>query len=128
MKCGLGYERMLKSVVDSGLLGIEAFLRSGSLEYPAEYRLAFRELGLSIGLSAVDNLQKRLKENPRLFQREDYLYRQVEDLMGYMPLRETIERFWIDGRNRKTSTWIQHREINMVMLATSLAPDEFLMI
>jgi hypothetical protein len=34
----------------------------------------------------------------------------------------------MDDRNRQASTWIEHREINMVMLATSLAPDEFLMI
>ena len=44
--------------------------------------------------------------------------------MGYMPLRETIENFWIDGKNRQASTWIEHREINMVMLATSLVEEE----
>ena len=128
MKCGSNYERLLKSVVDSGLLGMKAFTGSGSLEYPAEYRLAFRELGLSIGLSAVDTLQKWLKEKPSSFKRDSPLHQRVEDLARYVPLRETIEQFWTDGRNREASTWIQHREINMVMLATSLAPDEFLMI
>ena len=29
-------------------------------------------------------------------------------------------------RKRKTNTWTEHRDINMVMLATSLAPDGYL--
>ena len=128
MQCSSNYESLLDAVMNSALLGMEAFTRSGSLEYPAEYRLAFRELGLSIGLSAVEKLQKWIRENPSLIQREDHLHRRVEDLMGYVPLRETIKQFWIDGRNREASTWTEHREINMVMLATSIAPDEFLMI
>ena len=45
--------------------------------------------------------------------------------MGYMPLRETIEHFWMDDKNRQAGTWTEHREINMVMLATSLAPEDF---
>jgi hypothetical protein len=39
-----------------------------------------------------------------------------------------IERFWMDDKNRGASTWTDHREINMVMLATSLAPGRFLAI
>jgi hypothetical protein len=126
-KSGFKYESLLETVVNSVLLGIEAFSRGNSLEYPAEYRLAFRELGLSIGLTAVENLQKGTGENPGLFGRES-LHRRVDALMGYVPLGETIERFWMDGKNRETSTWTEHREINMVMLATSLAPGEFLII
>ena len=119
---------LLENVVNSALVGIEAFAKGGSLEYPGEYRLAFRELGLSIGLSAVENLMKWLEENPSLFSRRSYLQRLVEDLMEYMTLRETIEKFWMDDKNRQASTWIEHRDINMVMLATSLAPSRFLMI
>ena len=47
---------LLETVVDSALLGMESFAKSETLEYPADYRLAFRELGLSIGLSAVETL------------------------------------------------------------------------
>jgi hypothetical protein len=39
-----------------------------------------------------------------------------------------IEGFWLEGRNRESETWREHRDINMVMLATSLAPDGFLSI
>jgi hypothetical protein len=37
-----------------------------------------------------------------------------------------IEEFWLGEENRRTSGWISHRDINMVMLATSLVPDGFL--
>jgi hypothetical protein len=119
---------LLETVVNSALLGMEAFVREDSLEYPSEYRLAFRELGLSIGLSAVEDLLRWIEENPSLFYRNSLLHRRVEDLMDYAPLGEKIERFWMDKKNREAGTWIEHREINMVMLATSLVPNGFLMI
>ena len=116
---------LLESVLNSALLGLEAFVMDETLDYPAEYRLAFRELGLSIGFSAVENLLKWIEKNPSLFGHESSV---LEDLMEYMPLREKIERFWQDDTNRNASTWIQHRDINMIMLATSLAPSQFLRI
>jgi len=119
---------LLETVVQSALLGMKSFAKGETLEYPADYRLAFRELGLSIGLSAAKNLLKRIEENPSLFERGGQTPRWVEALNAYLPLRETIEQFWMDGKNRQASTWVEHREINMVMRATSLAPGRFLMI
>jgi len=107
---------------------MKSFAKGETLEYPADYRLAFRELGLSIGLSAAKNLLKRIEENPSLFDWGGQTPRWVEALNAYLPLRETIEQFWMDGKNRQASTWVEHREINMVMRATSLAPGRFLMI
>jgi len=118
----------LENVVNSAMLEMEAFSKGETLGYPAEYRLAFRELGLSIGLSAVENLLRWIEENPDLFSQNGSLQRRVEELMEYVPLKERIEQFWIDDKNRQASTWIEHREINMAMLATSLAPSRFLMI
>jgi len=125
---GLKDSSLLETVVDSALLGMEVFSKGETLEYPAEYRLAFRELGLSIGLYAVENLLNVIKENPDLFSQKSTLYRRIEDLLEYVPLGKAIEQFWMDGKNREASTWIEHREINMVMLATSLDPNGFLMI
>lgn len=125
---GLKYGSLLENVMDSAALGLEYFVSNNQLEYPAEYRLAFRELGLSIGLSAAESLQKGIAENPGVFNRDNRLHRLAENLVDYMPLRKSIEQFWMDDRNKQENTWIEHREINMVMLATSLAPDEFLMI
>ncbi len=95
---------------------------------PAGYRLAFRELGLSIGLSGVEMLREWIRENPALFGRSDVLQRYVDALAGFEPVRENTEQFWMDGTNRQADTWTGHREINMVMLATSLAPRGFLVI
>ena len=119
---------LLETIVHASTLGIDSFENSGSLEYPAEYRLAFRELGLSIGLSAVERLHEGIEENPDIFRQMSSLKQRVEDLREYEPLGKIIKQFWMDNKNRQASTWIEHREINMVMLATSLAPSRFLMI
>ena len=125
LKAGTMFPGLLGSVVDAALLGLEAFADSGSLRLPAEYRLAFRELGLSIGLSGVGGLLHLIDENPALFGGDSSLQVQVEALQSYVPLGEAIERFWLDSGNQEAGSWTEHREINMVMLATSLAPEGF---
>ncbi|MBI2355291.1 MAG: hypothetical protein HYV06_09725 [Deltaproteobacteria bacterium] len=95
---------------------------------PVAYRLAFRELGLSIGLKGVVPLREWSERNPKPIAAEGPLQRKIEALAGYLPLAGEIEGFWLEGRNRVVGTWREHREINMVMLATSLAPDGFLSI
>ena len=118
-RAGFAYEDLLASVLDAALAGLAAFAGGGTLRYPAEFRLAFREFGLSIGLSGAGALAERVRGNPDLSRR-------AEALMHYTPLAGAIERFWMDGNNRKADTWTGNPEINMVMLATSLAPGEFL--
>ncbi|WP_292409637.1 MULTISPECIES: hypothetical protein [unclassified Methanoculleus] len=125
---GFAYIDLLASVLDAARTGLAAFVGSGALEYPAAYRLAFREFGLSIGLSGVDALVKRIRENPDLFGRQSPVQRRAGALVEYVPLAGRIERFWMDAGNRQTGTWTGNREINTVMLATSLAPGEFLAI
>ncbi len=107
---------LLCAVLDAALLGLESVARQNLLSLPADYRLPFRELGLSIGLRALERLQGLIDERLR---------GKIDALMPYMPLREMIEAFWLEGRNRSAGSWLEHREINMVMLATSLAPDGF---
>jgi hypothetical protein len=48
---------LLEILLDSSLPGLESYSRNNPLRGPAQYRLAFRELGLSIGLRAVNKLQ-----------------------------------------------------------------------
>jgi len=52
----------------------------------------------------------------------------LKTLWKFLPLGEKIEAFWLDAQNQKTDAWKEHRDINTVMLATSLAPDGFLTI
>jgi len=96
------------------------------LRLPAEYRLAFRELGLSIGLRAVEKLGGLITQNPGLFKKAHPLHSPLESLMRYVQLGEEIEMFWLEPTNTEANSWIEHRDINMVMLATSLAPDGYL--
>lgn len=125
---GFSYMKLLEAIVDSSLPGIGSFAAGNSLDLPADYRLAFRELGLSIGLKGAEKLIGLIKEHPDLFDRKNSLQEQVESLVRYKPLGESIDQFWMNDKNRKHSSWTDHQDINMVMLATSLAPDEFLKI
>jgi hypothetical protein len=119
---------LLETVLGSSLLGLESFARMNSLRAPAEYRLAFRELGLSIGLRAAKRLHGLVEENPDLFEERRTMNRYVEMLLRYTELIDAIEGFWLEPHNSEVMSWIEHRDINMVMLATSLAPDGFLTI
>ena len=119
---------LLESVVDAALAGLAAFAGSNSLKYPAAYRLAFRELGLSIGLKAAVPLRDWSRKNRERIAAGSPLLRKIEELAEYVPLAGEIESFWLEGRNRTSETWREHKEINMVMLATTLAPDGYLSI
>jgi hypothetical protein len=119
---------LLKSVVDAAHAGLEAFAGGNPLGYPAAYRLPFRELGLAIGLRGVESLRRWAKESGGPHAPQDPLQRKIEALTEYLSLARDIEGFWLEERNREAETWREHREINMVMLATSLAPDTFLSI
>ena len=117
---------LMEDLLDSSLLGLESYARNNSLNLPADYRLAFRELGLAIGLQAVEKLQGLIGGNPDLFDKKHPLHLRIENLMRYAPLGEVIEKFWRERTNREASSWTEHCDINMVMLATSLAPDGYL--
>jgi len=119
---------LLEILLDSSLLGLKSYVRNNPLKLPAEYRLAFRELGLSIGLRAVNTLQGLIEENPDLFDKKHPLHSRIETVMRYAPLIEMIENFWLEPANREAISWTEHIDINMVMLATSLAPDGYLTI
>ncbi len=117
---------LLEILLDSALQGLGSYARGSPLGLPAEYRLAFRELGLCIGLRAVEKLRGLITQNPGLFNKAHPLHWPLESLMRYAQLGEEIEMFWLDSTNREANSWIEHRDINMVMLATSLAPDGYL--
>jgi hypothetical protein len=87
--------------------GAAAYFGGADLRQPASRRLAFRELGLALGLRAAE---RRHGGSPPLL--SPFLHRAGE-----------IEAFWLDPVNRQGSTWAAHRDINDVMLATSLAPE-----
>ena len=117
---------LLETLLDSSLMGLESFTKMNPLKLPPDYRLAFRELGLSIGMRAVEKLHGLIEEKPNLFKKRYPLRERIELLMQYTTLTEIIENLWLERTSREAKSWIDHRDINMVMLATSLAPDGFL--
>ena len=106
----------LETLLAESAFGLEAFARSGLLQQPAERRLAFRELGLAIGIHALDQLVESGAASAALL------------AARYRPLAEEIEAQWQDIRHQQSDTWRDHLEINRVMLATSLAPRAYLKI
>ncbi len=110
-------------LLGGALRGLGYYVASGQLQTPAEYRLAFRELGLAIGLEAVRRLG-RVPDRDRETHAE--LRKTLEGLIRYVPLGEGLESFWLAPASRRTATWSEHRDINEVMLATRLVPDGYL--
>ena len=50
----------------------------------------------------------------------------LHELQQWTVLRKAIESFWLRHDHRRAPTWVEHRDISDVMLATCLAPDGFL--
>lgn len=101
--------------------GLAGFVGGYALHAPAEHRLAFRELGLAIGLHAVDALRHDGRASlPPAAERG------LQDCARFLALAGEIETFWRDPANRSAATWRDHRDINSVMLAASLMPRRFL--
>jgi hypothetical protein len=121
-------ERLLDRLLEDTLTGLRHYARSGELHQPARYRLAFRELGLTIGLHALEHLREAVEQERHLTPASQRRRARVQELVEFLPLRGAIEGFWRDPANRRTDTWTEHRDINEVMLATSLAPDGLLLL
>jgi len=120
------YEKLLLNMLESSLVSLEYYARTDPQNYPASYRLAFREMGLSMGIKGVKYLYNILNSNKSQFENYNHLKQIVKSLHEFTPLAESLENFWIKDENRKSNTWTEHREINIVMLATSLMPCGFL--
>ncbi len=99
-------------------VGLRHYAAQADLQQPAIHRLAFRELGLAIGLAA---LEREEWSSASLVVRS-----RIERLAQYAPLRAAIESFWLHPAHREVASWTNHRNINEVMLATSLEPTGFL--
>lgn len=99
----LGKDAELKdALLKAAHRGLGYYLEMPDLREPADQRVAFRELGLAIGLSAP-----------------------VPGLKPYAVLTGITE-FWLEQANRDNDLWRQHNDINDTMMATAIAPAGFL--
>jgi len=126
--CNVAGPLSVASLLSDCEAGLHAFVRSGSLDQRAEYRLAFRELGLVIGLHALMRLQGLIRRNPDMFAMVEDLSDLLARLNEFGYLCDEIEGFWLHAAHQQNQTWCAHKDINSVMLATSLAPDDFLLV
>lgn len=110
---------LLAVLLDAARDGLAHFAHRDALSEPATRRLAFRELGLAIGLAAVDPMAESLREaGPELAG----VRTRLEALAPYAALGPQLTGFWRDPACRATRLWAEHADINDVMLATGLVP------
>ncbi len=103
-------QELSEQLTDASEKGLRVFLASQFLMRPASHRLAFRELGLAIGLKAV----------PTIIDRTHRTRDQYRSLAG------KIVNTWLPIAHSPDELWQAHRDINEVMLATALIPETFL--
>jgi hypothetical protein len=94
------------SLVEAAGRGLARYVEQPDLRASANHRLAFRELGLAIGLAAADAMNAPLTRFARL--------------------RPSINSFWLTAEHQQSRAYREHEDINDVMLATSLVPEGFL--
>lgn len=116
---------LLIDILNTSLLSLELCLAKNFLRLPASMRLAFRELGLSIGIRAAEKLLN-ITVCSNTLREHGEVYSLTRSLAHYKWVADEIEGFWLNPSNRANELWIEHKHINMVMLATSLVPDGFL--
>lgn len=117
-------EGLLEQLLAAALAGLQSYARNGELQAPAAYRLAFREFGLAIGMRAARRMSQTAVQGGAIHSFK--VKAQLEALRRYASLGDAIEAFWRRPEAQQENTWIEHRDINEVMLATYLAPDGFL--
>ncbi len=104
---------LLDDILIQALEGLRLYVAQDDLRRSASQRLAFRELGLAVGLLGARFMRSA---DPDL----------LEALRVYLPLGNAIRSFWLAPEHRHVAAWMEHLDINDVMLATVLAPDAFL--
>jgi len=122
-KEGHGDVRLLESVLEACRNGLTGLLASHYLDRPTSYRLAFRELGLAIGLQALPHIADVVQKGKDSLRNSRAL---VDSLLPYESLSVDIVSAWLPRAQSPDEAWQAHRDINDVMLATALAPEMFL--
>jgi hypothetical protein len=107
---------LLGRLLQCAAAGLDLLQRRSPLRLPPAQRLAFRELGLAIGLRAAARLPDLRLPAAAAGAR----------LLRHVPLADAIEACWIEPAHRAVPSWTGHRDIDDVMLATALLPDGYL--
>jgi len=119
---------LLEALLESCSYGLIRFVRAGPLANAVSNRLAFRELGLAIGLKAVSAIAHTIEEHHTHFENRVGLSRSIDLLQRHMLIGDKIISTWLPYAEHQDNIWRAHKDINEVMLATALVPNTFLSI
>jgi hypothetical protein len=122
----LGELRLLEAVIEGCREGLMLVLDRGYLNWPIPHRLAFRELGLAIGLRALPVIADAVEKNRNTSESSPALLQTIDQLLPYESLSDQIVGLWLPHAEHQDESWKAHQDINDVMLATALIPDTFL--
>lgn len=114
--------RILQRVIHAAKASVREVRTERLLELPADRRLAFREIGLAIGLAALE----RLTGLPGVETFGQPAVAQLDELRQALPMRDAITGFWLEPGHRRVASWLEHEDINTVMLATAVGPTGYL--
>ena len=116
---GLDTSTIIATALEAAYVSLRALFPKEMIYAPASSRLAFRELGLVIGLRAAERLRELAQDMSTCSQ-------VVQRILRFKALIDGTLEFWLKKENQETLTWLEHRNINMVMLATGLIPSGYL--
>lgn len=112
---------LMPSVAADARASLDALSDFTFLDDPPGRRLAFRELGLAIGLRGVARLHTHAVGADAAVPRTV-----LAALHEHEPVGDRILDVWSGTENRRARAWIEHQDISEVMWATCLAPEGFL--
>lgn len=116
-------DSLLPRVLADAVGSLESSGIAQELHRSPERRLAFRELGLAIGLRAIDVAETSIRDAPDRFGGEAeaaWFLHHVERVQRHRFLADRIEAAWLGPAAQSSRTWNDHLDIDAVMLAASL--------
>ena len=121
-----GDNPLLGLVVGAAASGLSRYLATQPFARPIAHRLAFRELGLAIGLQAVTRLWCVLERDAASLDAQPVLRKALDQLVAQVPLARTLVDTWCEVERSGDAQWRAHEDINAVMLATALVPSGYI--
>ena len=119
---GRGLPHLEERVFEDARRGLGFYALRHRDDAPAATRLAFRELGLAIGLRAVERIPADDGVGANGLPAREWR----RSVAAHADLAEAIETFWSIEEHRRAPAWTDHADINAVMLAVALAPGGYL--
>jgi hypothetical protein len=117
------FDPLLLRIADDAGSSLAQWSPVRELGAPPGGRLAFREIGLAIGLRALPAMCEQVEEHPARFGEtadRAILRASLESAVRHLDLAARIESAWIAPAAQSAPSWSMHEDINSVMLAASL--------